>query len=83
MARNFPGGAPVSGIEGQGDLDPSSRGADRVDSTLGSRQAVEGREDDDLGAGSEGEMWTQGARSTPSAADVRSDDMGAPNDEPT
>lgn len=82
MARNFPGGAPTSRIEGQGDLDPSSRGGQRADSRIGTRQAIEGDEDDDLGAGSEGEMWTQGARSTPSAADVRSDALGAPNDEP-
>lgn len=82
MARNFPGGAPVSGIEGQAGFDPASCGADRVDSKLGSRQAIEGREDDDLGAASEAEMWREAARSTPSSADVRSDDMGAPNDEP-
>ena len=83
MARNFPDGAPVSGIEGQGDLDPATRGADRVDSRIADRQALEGREDDDLAAGSEGEAWLEGARSTPPAADVRSDDQGTPNGEPT
>ncbi|GAB6194873.1 hypothetical protein [Lysobacter xanthus] len=82
MAREFPGGAPASGIGRQGDLDPSTRGADRADSDLGARQAIEGREEDDLAAGSEAEAWLRGARSTPSSADVRSDDMGAPNGEP-
>ena len=82
MTRNFPGGAPSTGVGRQSGDDPTARGADRADSDLDARQALEGREDDDLGAATEREAWIRGARSTPSAADVRSDDMGAPNGEP-
>lgn len=82
MTRDFSGGAPSTGVGRQGDDDPATHGADRADSPLDARQAVEGREDDDLGAGTEAESWILGARSTPSAADVRSDDRGVPNGEP-
>ena len=82
MARNFPGGAPASGIGRQSGDDPTARGGDRVDTQIDDRQGIEGRDDDDLAAGSEAEAWRQGARSTPSAADVRSDDRGVENGEP-
>jgi hypothetical protein len=82
MSRHFPGGAPSTGVGRQSGADPSARGADRVDSKLASRQAIEGREDDDLAAGSAEELDIRGARSTPSSADVRSDDQGVPNGEP-
>lgn len=81
MARHFPGGAPVSGVGRQGDADPTARGADRIDTELDDRQAIEGR-DDDLAAASENEAWRQAARGTPSSADVRSDDHGVANGEP-
>lgn len=82
MTREFPGGAPSTGVGLQSGTDPAARGADRVDSKLDARQAVEGREDDDLAAGTEAELDIRGARSTPSAADVRSDDHGVANGEP-
>jgi len=82
MSRNFPGGAPSTGIGRQSGDDPTARGADRADSRLDARQGVEGREDDDLAAGSAEERDVRGARSTPSSADVRSDDQGVPNGEP-
>jgi hypothetical protein len=65
-----------SGIGQRGD-DPSpggsNAGAERHDSRIGDRQAVEGREADDLGAASEDRMLREGARSTPPMGDVRSD----------
>jgi hypothetical protein len=84
MSREFPGGAPASGVGRQSDsaLDAASRGADRADSPLDARQSIEGRDDDDLSAGTEAEMLARKARSTPSPADVRSDDRGVPNGEP-
>ncbi|WP_460831680.1 hypothetical protein [Lysobacter humi (ex Lee et al. 2017)] len=60
----------------------SSLGASRQDTPVATRQAVEGRENDDLAAASEQEAFIRGARSTPPMGDVRSDDMGAPNGEP-
>ena len=84
MSREFPGGAPATGVGRQtgSALDAVAPGADRADSPLDARQAVEGRDVDDLSAGSEAEMRLRQARSTPSAADVRSDDRGVPNGEP-
>jgi len=79
MSRNVAGGAPSSGVRRPSAGDPT---ACRVDSRLDARQAVEGREDDDLAAGSAEELDIPGARSTPSSADVRSDDHGVPNGEP-
>lgn len=51
----------------------STSGAARHDSAVRERQAIEGTEVDDLGASTEGEMWREGARSTPPMGDVRSD----------
>ena len=82
MTREFPGGAPSTGVGRQSGDDPGARGADRIDSALDARQAVEGRDEDDLSAGSERELEVRGARSTPSAADVRSDDRGVENGAP-
>lgn len=84
MARDFPGGAPSTGVGRQSgsSLDAAAPGADRIDSPLDTRQAIEGRADDDLAAGSEAEMLARKARSTPSPADVRSDDRGVPDGEP-
>ena len=82
MSRHFPGGAPSTGVGRQSSNDPATRGADRIDSKLDARQAIEGREEDDLAAGSAEELDIRGARSTQSAADVRSDDRGVPNGEP-
>jgi hypothetical protein len=65
-----------SGVGAQGD-DPrpggSTSGAARHDSRLADREAIEGREDDTLGAATEEEMLRAGARSTPPMGDVRSD----------
>ncbi|AXK72868.1 hypothetical protein DWG18_11640 [Lysobacter sp. TY2-98] len=82
MAGNLSGGVPRSGIGRQGDADPTARGADRIDTELDDRQAIEGRDDDDLSAATEAEAWRRAARSTPSSADVRSDDRGVPDGEP-
>jgi hypothetical protein len=84
MSREFPGGAPATGVGRQSGsaLDATTRGADRADAPLDARQAIEGRDADDLAAGSEAEMLARKARSTPSPADVRSDDQGVPNGEP-
>jgi hypothetical protein len=84
MSREFPGGAPATGVGRQNGstLDAAIRGADRADAPLDARQAVEDRDADDLGAGSEAEMLARQARSAPSPADVRSDDQGVPNGEP-
>ena len=70
------GGAGTSGIGGQsGDPRPggSTAGAARRDSKVGTRQAIEGKEDDDLSATSEEGAFLTGSRSTPPMGDVRSD----------
>ncbi|GAB1596799.1 hypothetical protein [Lysobacter claricitrinus] len=82
MADDISGGAPASGVGRQNDGDPTARGADRITTSIDDRQAIEGRDDDDLAAASEREAVRQAARSTPSSADVRSDDRGLPDDEP-
>lgn len=64
-----------SGIGRQGD-DPrpggSSTAATRHESAVGTRQAIEGDEDD-LSAASEAGMLREGARATPPMGDLRSD----------
>lgn len=68
------GGDPAAG--------GGSLGASRQDTPVATRQAVEGREGDDLAAASEEEAFRRAARSTPPMGDVRSDDRGVPNGEP-
>lgn len=69
-------GSPESGV-GRQNNDPrpggSTSGATTHDSPVGSRQAIEGTEEDDLGAATEAGMCEEGARSTPPMGDVRSD----------
>lgn len=60
----------------------STLGAFQHDTPVGTRQALEGREEDDLAAASEDEAFRRAARSTPPMGDVRSDDRGVPNGEP-
>lgn len=71
--------APHSGDRAPGG---STLGASRQDTPVSTRQAVDGREDDDLAADSEAEAVRRAARSTPPMGDVRSDDRGVPNGEP-
>lgn len=82
------GSAGTSGIGRQGS-DPrpggSTSGAARHDSDVDDRQAIEGTEDDDLGAASEDGMLREAARSTPPMGDLRSDagaGAGVQNGEP-
>lgn len=82
------GGAGTSGIGRQRD-DPrpggSTSAAARHDSHIGDRQAIEGTEEDDLGAATESDMLSEGARSTPPMGDLRSDagaGAGPQNGEP-
>ena len=76
-------GAGTSGIGMQsGDPRPggSTAGAERPDSKVGTRQAIEGKEEDDLSAASEEGAFLTGARSTPPMGDVRSDAIPGAHD---
>lgn len=83
--RSSPTGDTRSGL-GRQSNDPrpggATAGALSPDSNLDSRQALQGNEDDDLGAASEDEMLRRQTRSTPSMADVRSDTLHEGEGEP-
>jgi hypothetical protein len=83
--RSSPSGDTRSGL-GRQSNDPrpggSTAGALSPDSNLDSRQAVQGTDEDDLGAASEDEMLRRKARSTPPMNDVRSDVTNQATGEP-
>lgn len=83
--RSSPSGDTRSGVGRQSD-DPrpggSTAGALSPDSNLDSRQALQGTEDNELGARSEQEMFARKARSTPPMHDVRSDATNQATGEP-
>jgi hypothetical protein len=83
--RSSPSGDTRSGLGRQND-DPrsggSTAGALAPDSNLDSRQAVQGTEEDALGAQSEDERFVRKARSTPPMHDVRSDVTNQATGEP-
>lgn len=83
--RSSPSGDTRSGVGRQGDdarPGGSDGGTHAPDNTLGAQQALEGTEEDDLGAGSEEEMLLRASRATPPMRDVRSDVSSSSNGEP-
>ena len=83
--RNSPDGGTRSGVGRQGDdvrASGTEGGTHAPDNTLAAQQALEGTEDDDLGAGTEAEMQVRAARATPPMRDVRSDASNRASGEP-
>ena len=74
--RSSPNGDTRSGV-GRQSSDPRPGGSSAgisSDANLDSIQAIDGTDEDDLGAASEEDMLIRKARSTPSMNDVRSDE---------
>ncbi|CAA9325943.1 MAG: hypothetical protein AVDCRST_MAG71-1490 [uncultured Lysobacter sp.] len=83
--RKDPNGDTRSGVGQQGDdvrASGTEGGTRAPDNTLRAQQALEGTEDDDLGAGTEEEMLLRASRATPPMRDVRSDVSSAATGEP-